>query len=159
VKVVFESVIFILTLVRVSVPVLSPCLRSFSHYGQDEMIHDDAYLELAKCCVRACHVLKTATEGRSGDSLSGPSKKKIGDLGGYVDQANSSTDDNEGRQNRTPHRVRGERTPELRPRFTGASPWAHHERLVAWRAEIVEILRFFGVRGCHSMVPTVPKPP
>jgi hypothetical protein len=38
-------------------------------------------------------------------------------------------------------------------------PGPTSERLVAWRAEIVEILRFFGVRGCHSMVPTVPKPP
>jgi hypothetical protein len=54
------------------------------------MIDDDAFVELAKCCTRTCHVLKTATEGRSVDSLSGPSKKRIEDLGRCVDLANSS---------------------------------------------------------------------
>jgi len=48
------------------------------------MVDDDAFVELAKYCVRACHVLKTATEGRNVDSLNRPAKKAIEDLEGYV---------------------------------------------------------------------------
>ena len=53
------------------------------------MIDDDAYVELANCCTRMCHVLKTATEGRGVDTLSDPRKQRIEDLGRYVDPANS----------------------------------------------------------------------
>jgi hypothetical protein len=54
------------------------------------MIDDDAFVELAKCCARTCHVLKAATEGRSMDNLSGPSKKRIEGFERCVDLANSS---------------------------------------------------------------------
>ena len=36
------------------------------------MVDDDAFVELAKYCVRARHVLKTATEERGIDSPNGP---------------------------------------------------------------------------------------
>ena len=48
------------------------------------MVGDDAFAELTKSCVRACHVLKTATEGRGVNSLSGSTKEGIESLEGYV---------------------------------------------------------------------------
>ena len=51
------------------------------------MVEDDSFVELAKTCVRTCHVLKTVTDGRDIDSLSDPSRRWIEDLGGYVDPA------------------------------------------------------------------------
>ena len=50
------------------------------------MVNEYSFVELARACVRACHVLKAVTEGRSADNLSSPSKKKIEDLGRCVDQ-------------------------------------------------------------------------
>ena len=29
---------------------------------QDEAVDDDQFLELAECCARTCHILKTVTE-------------------------------------------------------------------------------------------------
>jgi hypothetical protein len=54
------------------------------------MIDDNMHVELAKCCVRACHVLKAVAEGRGVDNLSDPSRKEIGSLGRCVDPASSS---------------------------------------------------------------------
>ena len=48
------------------------------------MADDDAFVELAKYCVRACHVLKTVTEGRGMDGLSGPAKKAVESLEKYI---------------------------------------------------------------------------
>lgn len=48
------------------------------------MIKEDSFVELAKTCIRACHMLKAATEGRGVENLNGPSKKGIEDLGRYV---------------------------------------------------------------------------
>jgi len=51
------------------------------------MIEEESFVELAKTCVRACHVLKTATDGRDINDLSGPSRRQIEDLGRCVDSA------------------------------------------------------------------------
>jgi len=60
------------------------------------MINDDALMEPAKYCARTCHVLKDVIQERDVDSLSGPSKKAIEDLGRYVNPAHPSVnDDNE----------------------------------------------------------------
>ena len=48
------------------------------------MVDDDEFVELAKYCVRACHVLKTATEGRVMDNLNGPTQEAIEGLEKYV---------------------------------------------------------------------------
>ena len=48
------------------------------------MIDDDAFVELTRSCVRAWHVLKTATEGRGVDSLNGSTKEGIESLERYV---------------------------------------------------------------------------
>ena len=45
---------------------------------------DDSFAELAMDCVRMCHVLKAATEGRDVDGLSGPSSGQLEDLGRCV---------------------------------------------------------------------------
>ena len=51
VKVLFESVIVILGLIRVSIIILSHFFYSCPRYGQDEMVDDSAFVELAKYCV------------------------------------------------------------------------------------------------------------
>ena len=89
VKVLFESVIVILGLVRVRTTVLPPFLLLISRrYGQDGMANDNAFVELATCCVRSCHVLKTATEGTDISGLNGLTKKAIESLEKYVVQPN-----------------------------------------------------------------------
>ena len=39
------------------------------------MANDDLLVDVAKSCVKTCHVLKTATEGRDVDGLSGPNQE------------------------------------------------------------------------------------
>ena len=53
-------------------------------YGQDEMVDDDAFVGLAKYCVRACHALETATEGRDMDGLNGPTEEALESSEKYV---------------------------------------------------------------------------
>ena len=51
------------------------------------MIEEDSFVELAKTCVRTFHVLRIVTDGRDIDSLSGPSRRRIEELGRCVDPA------------------------------------------------------------------------
>jgi hypothetical protein len=124
------------------------------------MIGDDAYVELAMCCARACHVLKTATEGKSVDGLSDPSKKQIENLGRCVDPVNSFL----------PIITSGIRTVRCiesavgeRAKCAGDSrehhPGPTKECLVAWRTELQEMQILFDVCACHLTVPTAPKLP
>ena len=53
------------------------------------MIEEDSFVELAKACVRTCHVLKTVTDSRDLDSSSGPSRRNIEDLERCVDPPQS----------------------------------------------------------------------
>jgi len=59
------------------------------------MIKEDSFVELAKTCVRTCHVLRTATDGRDVDGLSGPSIGQIEDLGRWVDSAQLPSAEND----------------------------------------------------------------
>ena len=117
------------------------------------MIDDNAYVELAKCCVRACYVLKVATEGRGVDSLCGPSKQQIEDLGRCVYPAKPSP----------PTITRGISTVRHIESVASAHAncardlWEQHpaptkECLVAWQARIWEILRFLDVRSCQLTI-------
>jgi hypothetical protein len=120
------------------------------------MIDDDAYVELAKCCARACHVLMTATEGRSADNLSGPSKKRIEGLGRCVDPASSSlltimSGISTVRHLESIVRARANYPRNLREDHRGPTK----ECLIAWQ----EILGFFDVRGCQPAMFTVPELP
>ena len=45
------------------------------------MIEDDSFVELAKSCARACHMLKAVTEREDVGNLGGPSERRIEDLG------------------------------------------------------------------------------
>ena len=86
VKAAFESAVVILTVVRVS-----PCSVPFfvpahQQRDQNEMIDNDALVELAKYCVKMCHMLKGVTQGMDANRLSGPSEKVIEDFGRYVNQ-------------------------------------------------------------------------
>ena len=122
------------------------------------MIDDDAYVELATRCTRACHVLKTATEGRSVDSLSDPSKKQTEDLGRCVDPVDSflliiTSDTRTIRHIESVVCERASCARDLPEHYPGPT----QECLAAWQTEMQEILKFFDVRGCHLTVPTVPK--
>ena len=46
-------------------------------------------MELAKACVRTCHVLRIAIEGVGVENLSGPSRRQAEDLGRCVNCVNS----------------------------------------------------------------------
>ena len=123
------------------------------------MIDDDVYVELAKYCTRACHVLKTATEGRSVGSLSDSSKKQTEDLERCVDPVSSflliiTSVTRTIRHIESVVCERASCAPDLREHYPGPT----RECLVAWQAEMQEILRFFDVRGCHLTIPTVPEP-
>jgi hypothetical protein len=101
-------------------------------------------------------VLKTATEGRSVDSLSGPSKKRIEGLGRCVDSANSSPLTITSGISIVHHlesivRARANCARNLREHHPGPTK----ECLIAWR----EILGFFDVRGYQPAMFTVPKLP
>ena len=85
----FETVIAVLVLVRVCAFPLIPFLRSPPPHLQNEMVDDDALVELVQCCARACLVLKTVTEGEDVDKLSEPVQKAIESLEKYVDSAQS----------------------------------------------------------------------
>jgi hypothetical protein len=126
------------------------------------MIDDDAYVELAKCCTRACHVLKIATEGRGVESLSGPSKKQIEDLVRCVNPTKPSPP--------LPRITSGISTVSHIESVVSAHAncahdlWEHHpaptkECLIAWQTRIWEILRFFDVRSRRFTLPTVSELP
>jgi len=153
VKAVFESVIGILNIVRVRVPAPSSfLLLIFRRHNQDEMIDDDAFVELAKCCVRACHVLKTTTEGRGMDSLSGPVKKATESLEKYVIPARLSL-------SIITSEIRTIRYIESNLKASDSALGVNHLRechpgsngacLILWKMEIQKILGIFDVCGCH----------
>jgi hypothetical protein len=120
------------------------------------MVDDDAYVELAKCCARACHVLKTATGGNSADSLSGPSRKRIEGLGRCVDPVNPSLLTITSGIRTVRHlesivTAHANCARNLRKDHPGPTK----ECLFGWR----EILRFFDVRGCQLTMLMVPELP
>ena len=124
------------------------------------MIEEDLVVELTNACVRTCHALKTTTEGMDEDNLSGPSKKQIEGLAGCVDPAQLSPltitsyirtvrhIESAVRERANPTRDLWER----RPRFV-------NECIIAWQAELLEILSVFEVRSCQLTIPTISQPP
>ena len=124
------------------------------------MIKEDSFTELARDCVRTCHVLKTVTEGRDVDNLSGLSEKQIEDLGRCVtpDRLFLLKIMSDNRIIRHIESVvsecwnwHGHRSQEY--------PGHIKECLIAGRTEMWQILRTFDVRGFQSIVATVSKPP
>ena len=111
-------------------------------------MNDDGLVKLAKYCARTCHVLDNATHGRDVDSLSGPSKKAIEDLGRYVDLAHSSLStitsgirtmhDIESMVNE--HRNCGR---DLREHRSDSAK----DCLIMWETELLETLRILDVCG------------
>ena len=115
VKAAFESAVVILTVVRVrpcSIPFFMP---ADEQRDQNEVIDNDALVELAKYCVKACHVLKDVTQEMDANSLSSPSEKAINDFGRCVDQLSPHIDNNERYQNDAQHRVHDHRMRRRRP--------------------------------------------
>lgn len=99
-------------------------------------------MELAKDCVRMCHVLKTVTEGKDGDDLNCPSSGQIEDLRRCVIRAQPSslTITSDIRIVRHIECAVSERVNCPRD-VREYHPGSTKERLVAWQTEIWEILR------------------
>ncbi|KAF9642627.1 hypothetical protein BDM02DRAFT_2008189 [Thelephora ganbajun] len=124
-KTIFESVLTILILVR------------------DEMIEEDSFVELAKLCVKACHVLQAVTEGRDFDDLSGHIRQQIEDLERTIRHIESAV------------RERADCVYDLQECHPGCT----RECIIVWREELSEMLRVFEVRGCQLTVPIASQPP
>ena len=113
-------------------------------------------MELAKDCVRVCHVLKSVIEGMDADNLSGPSKKRVEDLGRCVNTAQPSplSVTSSVRIVCNIESVVSERVDhphDLRERHLDST----EERLITSRTEMWEILRVFDVCGSHLTAPAV----
>lgn len=107
-------------------------------------------------CVRMCHMLKTVTERREEDDVSGPSDKQIEDFGRCVDRTQSSslTITSDFRIVRHIESAVDERA-GCAANLREHHPWSTEEHLIQWRTEMLEILRYFDVRGPQLAVPTV----
>ena len=158
---VFNSVIVILTLVRVRLLVPLPLLYPLILIGGDQdKIREDPLVELAKDCANVCHVLKSATEGRDVDNLDGPSKKRIEDLRRCVHPVQTSLLNvtNDIRMVCHIESLVGEWADcahDSRKHYHESTK----ECLMVWRAEIREMLRVFDVRDSQFAIVTVSKPP
>ena len=145
IKTVFESVIDILTLVKVRMSVLPILTLAYRRQGQDE-VQEDSLVELAEDCIRACNVLKRATDGMGVDDSSGPSRKQIEDIERCADPAQPSllTITNDIRVVLRIQSVVSERADpanDARALRSGSIK----ECLIALRTEIWEMLRVFDV--------------
>jgi len=112
------------------------------------MIDDLAFVELAKYCVRTCHVLKTATEKRGVGSLSEAMGKAIESLEKYVVPAHPSL------QIITSN-TRAMRCIESKVRECALDANYSQERHpdpILWKMEIDGILGVLDVCGCHFRV-------
>ena len=124
------------------------------------MVGEDSFVELAKLCTRACRAVKTVTEGRDADTLSGPSKKKIEDLARCVDPAQPSLsiitrDIRTIRHIESAVRERANCPCDLRQHHPGPSS----ESSIAWRTELWEILSVCEVRRRQLTTPKFSQPP
>ena len=119
-------------------------------------------MELAKLCVRTSHVVKTVAEGNDGDNSSGPSKQQIEDLSRCVNPAKPSllgitSDIRTVRHIESAVRERANRSRYSREHHPGSTG----ERVIAWRAELLEILNLYDVhrRQLTTSVPITPQLP
>jgi hypothetical protein len=113
------------------------------------MIEDDALVELAQCCARACLVLRNVTKGRGVGGLSEPAKKAIGSLEKYVNYAqlplSSLTN-----TTRIVHHIQSE-VAEHAPGanfFPGHLPGSTEVSSALWKAELQKALEDIDV-CCH----------
>ena len=120
----------------------------------------EPFVELAKDCVRTCHVLKSVTEGKDANNFSGSDEKRIEDLERCVNPAQSSL------QNVTSGIRIMHQTKSLVSQRAGCArdsqerhPEPIEKRLIAWRMEMLEILRVFDVRGQYPSIATVSELP
>lgn len=134
------------------------CPLSCAHHWprhQDKIIDDDAFVELAQCCARACLVLRTVTEGGGVGGLSEPAREAIETLEKYDNSTQLSPWSSITNITRTIHRIQimvaehvpGDRSfPEHHPGSTEMSP-------VLWKARLQEILEIIDVRDCNFGLP------
>jgi len=158
---VFETLIVVLTLLRVSLVLfLPPISHTYQRHDKDE-VKDDSLIELAEACARKCQVLKSRTEGRDTDDLGSPYPNvKIEDLGRCVDPAQSSLLPMTSGI-RTVRHI--ESVINERVNYAQDSP-EHHtgftdERLITWLTKIWEMLKAFDVCSFQPTLPTVSKLP
>ena len=113
-------------------------------------------MELAKDCIRTCHVLKSVTEGSGG----GPDNRGVEDLGRCVNRTKSAlpTITSDTRIIRHIEFVVRERADHPRD-LQENHPESTEERLIVWRTKMLEILRVFDVRGQLLPIPMVSQLP
>ena len=123
------------------------------------MIKEEPFIELARACARACHVLVTTAEGRDMDGLSGPSGNQIEDLGRCGNPAGPSPPKitNDTRSIRHVESMVRERA-NCGRNLWGSHPGSTEEYLIALRAEIWEILRVVDVHGFQLTTPLLSEP-
>ena len=122
------------------------------------MIEEELFVELAQVCVRTCNVLGTAAERKDAENLSGLGSK-LEDLGRYLNPARppllTMTSDI-----RTIRHIESavrdptncvQHSPEYQ---TGPA----EERIIAWRAELRELLGVSEVRGHLQLLSCVRRP-
>ena len=125
------------------------------------MIREDYFVELVKDCIRTCHVLKSVTEGSDVDDLSGglnDSEKGVEDLGRCVNQIKPTlptitSDPRIVSRIDFVVRERANHPRYLREQHSEST----EESLIAWRMEMLEILRVFDVRGQQLSIATASK--
>ena len=119
------------------------------------MIKEES-LELARACVRTCHVLIAVTKGRDANGLSDASEKQIEDLGRCVKpvQPSPPTVTSDIRIVRHIESVVNERA-NCGRNLRGSHLESTEECLIALRSEMLEILRVLDVRGFQLTAPPV----
>lgn len=112
------------------------------------MIEDDLFVDLARICVKTCHVLKMLTDGRDVDELSGPDEKQIEVLERCADPVQPSPlimmgDIRTVRSIESAVRERGSCVRDSRGYYPGPT----NECVIAWRVTLREALNIFDVSG------------
>ena len=123
-------------------------------------MREDPLVELAKDCVKMCHVLKSVAEGRGAGNLAGPGKREIEDLVRCVNPVQPSLPNITSEVRAVHHiessvRERANRARGLQKHHPGSTKG----NFAAWQTEIWEILGIFGVRGSQLEIATVFKLP
>ena len=123
------------------------------------MANEDLFMDVAKSCVRTCHVLKTMTEGTGVDDLSGPSKEiealeRCADPGRFF-LLTMTSDARTVRHIESTIREHADCARDLCEDHPGSAT----ECLAAWRTEMLEKLRALDVCDFHLTIPTPSEPP
>jgi len=124
------------------------------------MIDEDPFVELVKTCAKACHVLKTTSDGKDIESLSDSSRRQIEDLGRCVDPIKPPLLKITSDTRIFRHIEFAVREPANCARDSqGQYPGFMNDWAVSWRTEISERLGVLDVCGSQLTMPTASQVP